>query len=180
MILTAAMVGCAGEFEPEVALSQIGAQSEFGKPLYAPLHLGREILTGENHTNPDKYINAKYAVLLQAGLVGYNIKEKNSWRTLVELTLTEKANSMVDKARTDDFQAQSGENDIFYVAVCDLKPQSIIALDTIAADTIKMHYVIAEHGITPFGTFLGFEDNRTHNHNRTFARSTFSWDLLPL
>lgn len=174
------LASCAGEFDSQTGLNDIASQSEFVTPLYAQLHLGREILTGDNHTSPDAYIKAKYAVLLDAGLINYTIKEKNSWRTLVELSLTDAATTMTDKARTAQFQAESGENDIFYVAVCNLRPQTVLSVDTVAKDTMRLCYQIAERDITPFGRYLDFEDGRTHNHSRNFVKSTFSWALTPV
>lgn len=180
LVCGALLTACAGDFDTEKAIADIRSQSEFSHPLYAPLHLGLEVLTGENHINPDAYIKGKYATLLDAGLLAYNIKAKNSWRTLVELSLTEQASEMLDKVRTDDFQKHQGENDIFYVAVCNLKPENVLLVDTIAADTMSVKYQIVERDITPFGRYMGFEDGRVHNHNRQFVRSTFAWTLLAL
>lgn len=174
------LVGCAGNFEAETGLAQIASQGEFAHPLYAPLHLGREVLTGANHTDPKGYMDGKFRTLLDAGLIKYEIKEKNSWRTLVELSLTDKASKLVDGDRTAKFQREQGEDDMFYVAVCSLVPQTIVGVDTLCSDTMCIRYNIEERDITPFGAFLGFQDGRTHAHKRTFARSTFGWNLLPL
>lgn len=174
------LTSCAGEFTPEEALVTIASQSEFTDSFCAPLHIGREVLTAENHKDPKAYVESKYGVLVRAGLVKAEIGEKNSWRTVINVTLTDEGRKMVNQKRTDEHCKVTGEDHVFYVAACRLAPEKMIKVDTVSSDTLRIDYLIVERDITPFGEFLGFVDGRSHPHQRTFAKGTFSWDLQKL
>lgn len=174
------LVGCAGEFSSDEALSTIASQNEFTESFCAPLHIGREVLTAENHKDPKAYVDGKYGSLIRAGLLKVDIGEKNSWRTVIDVTLSDEGRKMVNTKRTEKHMELTGEDHVFYVAVCRLAPEKMISVDTVSADTMSLQYAIFERDITPFGEFLGFVDGRTHNHKRTFAKGAFSWELQKL
>lgn len=174
------LTSCAGDFSPQHALNTIAGQTEFENSFCAPLHIGREVLTAEAHKSPNEYIMNKYGNLVKAGLIKVDVGEKNSWRTVINVTLTEGGRAMVNHTRTDKHFEATGEDHVFYVAVCDLVPEKAATVDTVSIDTVGLNYTIIERNITPFGSFLGFVDGRSHNHKRLFVRKTFSWDLLPV
>lgn len=171
---------CAGEFTTDNALSTIKSQDEFNTIFCAPIHIGNEVLTGENYTNPKRFVEQKYGKLVKAGLVTAQIGEKNSWRTLLNIILTEDGEELLNSERTEAHRKTSKEKDIFFVGVCSLMPTKITRVDTLAQDTIQVTYTIIEHEITPFGEFLGFTDGDSHTHKRKFTKGTFSWDLVPM
>lgn len=174
------LVGCAGEFSSDEAVQTIASRSEFKESFCAPLHIGHEVLTAENHKDPKGYVDSKYGKLITAGLIRAEIGEKNSWRTVINVQLTDQGRKMVNLARTDEHMEVTGEDHVFYVAVCRLSPETVTKIDTVSSDTMSVNYLIVERDITPFGEFLGFVDGRSHSHSRTFTKGTFSWDLIPL
>ena len=57
MILTLGaglLTSCNRELTPEKALTIIQEQDEFQMPYYAPMRIGEQVLTGDNHKNPDQ------------------------------------------------------------------------------------------------------------------------------
>ncbi|MEG1036769.1 MAG: hypothetical protein RSE22_00245 [Mucinivorans sp.] len=166
------LVGCAGEMTSQKAHEMIAAQSEFNTPFYAPLHLSPQVLTGENHTDPNAFVNAKYGKLISAGVIEAKLGASNSWRTLLKLQMTAKGDTLVNKERTLD--------DMYYVAVCRMTVDSILSLTPLGGDTVLCHYRIGQADLTPFGHYLGFTAEQTHLHDRKFVRSTFSWQLVPI
>lgn len=166
------LASCAGELSRDEALKIIADQDEFQMPVYAPLHLAPEVLTGENQKEPQKYIDNKFGQLIDQGLIVARLGGSNSWRTILTMELTEKGRAMDDPSRTED--------DMFYVQTCKAVADSIIELTTLGKDTILCHYQITQRNITPFGEYLGFAEGRTHKHERKFVKGTFSWTLLPI
>lgn len=167
------LVGCAGELTNEKAAEAIGAQSEFSEPFCAPLHLAPLVLTGENHADPNVYLQSKFGALVDAGLVETQLGGKNSWRTMLRVNLTDKGRELCDQKRTQD--------DMFYVQVCGLRVDSILSLQSIGAgDTVLCRYRIVQQNLTPFGVHLGFMEGKQHVHERKFVQGTFGWDLLPI
>ncbi len=171
--------GCAGEFDAAEGLSQIQGLEEFNEPFSAPFKAGAEILTDKWFENPQSYLEEKYSLLTQAGLIEAAIGEKNSWRALVSVKLTQKGEEMLDVERTEIHEKSGAEDDKIFVHVCDLRPEKIVKITPIGTDTVEMTYTIVEKNLTPFGEYLGFAQGREHTHTRRFVKGTFSWDLLP-
>ncbi len=177
---TLLLSSCAGEFSADDALETIQKQNEFNVAFCAPLHIGREVLTGDNYKDPKAFVEARYGELVKAGLLTAQIGEKNSWRTIVDVVLTDEGKKMMNVERTAEYQKAVNEDDIFYVAVCKLTPQSVIKVDTLPGDTMQLTYTIVEHSLTPFGKFLGFEEGKRHTHSRKFTKGTWGWELVAI
>lgn len=169
LILTA----CAGELTREKAAEAIASQTEFQTPIYAPMHFATHVLTGENHTDPKAYIRSKYGVLIDQGLLVAKLGASNSWRTILNIELTDKGLEMEDADRRVD--------DMLYMQACRMAVDSVLLLEPVGSgDTILCRYQISQRELTPFGTHLGFTEGRTHLHERRFVKGTFSWELVPM
>lgn len=177
---TLLLSSCAGAFSTDDALATIRAQEEFNTLFCAPIHIGNEVLTGENYKDPKGFVKQKYGKLVDKGLVTAQIGEKNSWRTLLNVMLTKEGEELLNTERTNAHQQSTKEDNIFFVGVCNLAPTKITKVDTLARDTIQVTYTITESDITPFGEFLGFTKGDTHTHKRKFTKGAFSWDLVPI
>ena len=66
------MVSCSKELAPEEALINIVEQPEFQVPYFAPIRVGEQVLTGDNHKNSDEYIR-KHRDLLGVSLDFYSL-----------------------------------------------------------------------------------------------------------
>ncbi len=172
--------GCAGEFDSAEGLAEIQGLSEFNEPFSAPFKAGAEVLTDKWHENPQEYLKKEYSLLTQEGLIEAAIGEKNSWRTLVAVKLTPKGEEFLNEERSEVHNNSGAQDKVLYVAVCDLVPTKVVNIKPVGEDTVEMTYTIVEQNLTPFGTFLGFENGREHTHTRRFAKGTFSWDLVPM
>lgn len=169
LVLTA----CTGELTREKAAEAIASQTEFQTPIHAPMHFATHVLTGENHTDPKAYIRSKYGVLIDEGLLVAKLGASNSWRTILNIELTDKGLEMEDKARRVD--------DMLYMQACRMVVDSVLSLETVGnGDTVLCRYRISQRELTPFGTHLGFTEGRTHLHERQFVKGTFSWELVPI
>lgn len=166
------LASCAGELSRDEALGIIADQDEFQMPIYAPLHLAPEVLTGENQKEPQRYIDRKFGNLINQGLVVAKLGGSNSWRTILSVELTDKGRELDDPKRTED--------DMFYVQACNAVADSILEFKTISKDTVLCRYRIVQRKITPFGEHLGFVEGRTHLHERKFIKGTLSWALAPM
>lgn len=168
------MVGCKDSKSPtsEEALAYIQQAPEFNTTFFAPINIGVEILTSPENANPQKYIAEKYDNLIKAKLIEVEVVKKNSWRTVIESSLTAQAKKLEDGRRATDEKK--------YVAACTLKPVRVVDVDTIAADSIVYNYEFAETQITPFGKFLGFSDQKTHNAKAIAVRKDKKWQFTPL
>ncbi len=173
-------VGCAGEFSSSDALYAIGTEPEFEEYYYAPLHIGKEVLTADNFKDPKAFIAKKYGSLIEAGLVKAVEVGRNSWRVVLRVELTEKGEQMADMGRSGEYHKRTGRDDVYYVAVCNLVPEQVVNVELIGRDTARVEYTIVQRAITPFGKFLGFSEGVEYNHSREFTRGSFGWDLMPL
>lgn len=171
---------CAGEFSSDDALATIASEEEFEVAFCAPLHIGKEILTGDNYKDPKGYVERKYGELVRSGLVAAKIGEANSWRILVEVVLTEEGEKLLNRERTEAYQRESGIDDVFFVAVCNLVPEAPVEVKNLGGGDVQLDYRIVERDVTPFGKFLGYEDGKSYSHSRSFERGTFGWNLLPI
>lgn len=174
LLISLLLTSCAGPLTKEKATEQLSASSEFSTPFYAPLHIGKQILTADNHDNPQSFIKDKYGLLIDAELLEVKIEKSNSWRTTIHIGLTEKGRAMSDTRRADDEHV--------YVEVCRLMISSIDTLKPISQDgkVVECGFRFQEDNITPFGQHLGFQQGRTHSTKRTLVRSSGSWDIIKL
>ena len=162
------LASCSKELTPEEALKQIAAQDEFQMPYYAPMRIGEQVLTGDNHKNSGQYIRKHYGSLMDAGLVEVKTADRNSWRTVIDVQLTPKGRAMSDGRRTTKREA--------YVQVCRMVPVQIEELRTVSEDNvIECSYLFEERDITPFGTYKGFQQGRSYKDKRTFVRARGKW-----
>ncbi len=180
LLVAFSLSSCAGEFSVSDALATIASEDEFEVAFCAPLHIGREVLTGENFKDPKRYVERKYGELVRSGLVVAKIGEANSWRILVEVVLTEEGEKMLNRERTEAYQRESGIDDVFFVAVCNLVPEQPATVRDLGDSEVEMDYLIVEREVTPFGEFLGYADGRSHPHSRIFKRGSFSWNLVAM
>lgn len=155
LLLAVVLWSCGGEITKEDALSRVSSLAEYQTSFYAPMHVGRQVLTGENHKNSKGYIAKKYGSLVEQGLLEVEVKEDNAWRTVVELSVSEKGKGYLDPRRSDADHA--------YVAVCRVLPVQVDTLIVHSKDSVECKYVIQQSDITPFGEHLGFEDGLTYN-----------------
>lgn len=162
------LVSCSRELTPEDALKQIVAQDEFQMPYYAPMRIGESVLTGDNHKNSQQYIRKHYGPLIDAGLVEVKNADRNTWRTVIDVQLTDKGKAMSDGRRTTEKEA--------YVQVCNMVPVKIEEFRTVSeGNVIECTYWFEERDITPFGAYKGFQAGRSYKDKRTFVRSRGSW-----
>ncbi len=182
MAVGVTLVGCAGEFSPEKALLKIQKEPEFTTTYSAPIELGRQILTGDHHKNTQKFLKNQYGAIIDTEMVEVKTVEANSWRTVIEFSLSEKGLKLFDKNRTQSHTGQGGEEnkDIYYVAVCQLVPEQVLGYTQPSPETAKVTISVVERGITPFGTHLGFTDGRSYEIERTFTKGMFGWNLDPM
>lgn len=169
-LLCSVTVSCSKELTEKDALDKITAQEEFQNPYYAPMRVGEMVLTGNNYKNVDGYIQKHYGQLIQEGLLSVEQADRNSWRTVIDIQLTEKGLAMSDKRRGDQQKA--------YVAVCQMVPVKIDELRIVTEDkVIECSYTFEEQDITPFGKFLKFQEGRSYTDTRTFVRARGSWHV---
>lgn len=164
------MVSCSKELTPEEALISIVEQPEFQVPYFAPIRVGEQVLTGDNHKNSDEYIRKHYGSLIDAGLLEVKQSDRNTWRTVIDVQLTQKGLAMSDKRRATDDEA--------YVQVCRMVPVRIEEFRTVTENkVIECTYVFEERDITPFGEYKGFQQGRSYKDRRTFVRARGSWHV---
>lgn len=164
------LTSCNRELTPEKALTLIQEQEEFQMPYYAPMRIGEQVLTGENHKNPDPYIRKHYGTLIDAGLIEVKKTDSNSWRTVIDVQLTAKGRAMCDDRRTTEREA--------YVQVCRMVPVRIEEFRTVTEGrVVECTYRFEEQEITPFGTCQGFTQGRSYKDKRTLVRARGSWHV---
>lgn len=166
-----ALVSCADkELTPEYAFERIAERGEFRMPYYAPMRVGEQVLTRENHETYQQYIRKHYGALIDAGLVEVRATDRNSWRTVIDVRLTSKGEAMTDPRRTTPKEA--------YVQVCRMVPVRIEELRTVAeGEVVECAYLFEEREISPFGRFLGFQQGRTYPDKCTFVRTRRAWNI---
>ncbi|MDE6500022.1 MAG: hypothetical protein K2K83_04880 [Rikenella sp.] len=164
------LVACSRELTPEYAFRQISEQGEFRMPYYAPMRIGEQVLTGENHKQSQQYVRKQFGSLIDAGLVEVKTTDRNMWRTVIDVQLTEKGRAMSDPRRAKDKEA--------YVQVCRMVPVRIEEFRTVAeGKVVECSYCFEEQDITPFGHYKGFKQGRSYKDKRTFVRSRGSWQI---
>lgn len=154
-LISVTLFGCSKTVTNESALEKLQSLPQYQSYYYAPIHIGRAVLTGEHHTNPEKYIASKYGKLIDKGLITVTVNEKNSWRTAIDISLTDVAKGMCDSRRSDDEHV--------FMAVCKVVP---IAIDTViqhTKDSVECHYVVQQSEVTDFGEFLGYQNGKTYS-----------------
>lgn len=156
------LVACAQPLTPETALERLRALPEYQTMFFAPFHIGRVVLTSENHVGADKYISEKYGKLIADGLLTVEKKDKNAWRTVLQVSLTEAGMALCDPRRTDEEHA--------FVAVCRVAPMAVDTLMPVGEDSVMCKYQIQQREVTPFGLFLGFEEGKTFKTKITLPR----------
>lgn len=163
-------VACSSELTQESALKQLQELPEFQQPFYAPFHIGREVLSGDDHKQADQYIRNHLGKMIDAQVVQCKAIDKNSWRTVIEITLSEKGRSLSDPNRSTSNQC--------YVQVCKVTPNQVTAIREIEpGKKMEVDYTFIESDITPFGEHLEFKDGRTHKDTRVFEKSGFDWNI---
>lgn len=168
--LTISLFSCKNSApQPEVMLQDIKKSEYFSSPFYAPMSIGRHILTESDHKNPSNYIKTNFGELIELGLLDAKVVEKNSWRTILDIKLTEQGAKFSDPRRSNHEQA--------YIMVCDICPTTINRVDTLgmANDTIIYHYTINQSNITPFGKKLGFEDGKIISAKASSVYKSGKW-----
>lgn len=163
-------VGCKSELTKERAMEAIVACEEFQTPFYAPFHTGSEVLSGDKFKQSDKYIDEHLGKLIAAGLVSAKVKGSNSWRSVLEISLTEKGLQMTDTSRSD--------NNSKYVKACNVTVVSVDSIRTITPEQVmEVDFTFKEQDVTPFGEHLGLSNGRTHKDSRRFVRDGMSWKI---
>lgn len=165
------LVSCADrELTPEYAFERIAERGEFRMPYYAPMRVGEQVLTRDNHETYQQYIRKHYGALIDAGLVEVRAADRNSWRTVIDVRLTPKGEAMTDPRRKTPKEA--------YVQVCRMVPVRIEGLRTVAeGEVVECAYLFEEREISPFGRFLGFQQGRTYSDKCTFVRTRRTWNI---
>lgn len=164
------LTSCSRELTPEAALEQIAAQAEFRMPYYAPMRIGEVVLTGDNHKDAQGYIRKHYGMLIDAGLAEVAVADRNTWRTVIDVQLSEKGRTMADGKRSSEREA--------YVPVCRMVPVRIDELRTLSeGEIVECAYTFEERDITPFGVCKGFQPGRAYKDTRTFVRARGSWHV---
>lgn len=148
-------LSCAQEVTKENALEILQSKPTYNTFYFAPFHIGKAVLTGDNHKNPQAHITQKYGKLIDKGLVTVTITGTNSWRTSIMIKLTELGEKMCDQRRSDAEHA--------FVAVCKLKPIAIDTIIKVSTDSTECKYKIEQRDVTDFGEFLGYENGKVYN-----------------
>lgn len=166
------LFSCNKELTQESALTQLQELPEFQTPFYAPFHIGREVLSGKDHENPQAYISQHLGKLTEAGLLQAKISDKNSWRTVLDIELTEAGIALTDPKRKT-------ENGV-YVQVCRVTPIEVTEMRVVEPDKkVEVDYLFAEGDVTPFGEHLEFGNGKKHKDTRTFIRKGLGWVVEP-
>ncbi|MEG2755840.1 MAG: hypothetical protein RR931_04450 [Mucinivorans sp.] len=155
------LTACSEPMTKEDALAQLASQPEYNSYFYAPMEIGRTVLSGDDHKKSNEFIKSHYGPLTSQGLVEVELRGKNSWRTVIFVSLSPKGEQMSDPRRADSTHC--------YVAVCRLKP---VAVDSLVAkgDSTLCLYTIEQSELTPFGIHLGFKD-KTQYHLQTMLKN---------
>ncbi|MFI3287446.1 MAG: hypothetical protein R3Y61_03120 [Rikenellaceae bacterium] len=178
VVFSAVLWGCAGEFSEDEALYKLQGLEEFTEYFSAPLHIGDEILTEANHSEPMGYALGKYGVLVDEGLLEVEVGKANSWRTVLRVSLSDEGRRYYNEQRTESYRALSGADDVYFVEVCHLVPERVVSVRALDEDRVEVDYIIVERDITPFGEFLEYSAGNEHTHSRTFERGIFGWNLV--
>ncbi len=178
VISSAVLWGCAGEFSQDEALYELQGLEEFTEYFSAPLHIGDEILTEGNHSDPMGYASGKYGVLVDEGLLEVEVGKANSWRTVLRVSLSDKGKGYYNEQRTSSYRALAGAEDVYFVEVCRLVPERVVSVRVLGDDRVEVDYVIVERDVTSFGEFLGYRVGNEHAHSRVFERGVFGWSLV--
>ena len=108
------------------------------------------------------------AVSTIAGLLEVKQSDRNTWRTVIDVQLTQKGLAMSDKRRATDEEA--------FVQVCRMVPVRIEEFRTVTENkVIECTYVFEERDITPIGEYKGFQKGRSNKDRRTFVSARGSW-----
>lgn len=167
-IVSVSLSSCSKELTHKAALSELAALPEFQKPYYAPMRVGELVLTGTNHKDTPGYIRTHYGLLIGAQLLTVQEIDRNSWRSVIDIQLTDKGLERSDPRRRSEKEA--------YVEVCRMVPVRIDTLRVLSPDQIiECDYTFQEQRITPFGVFRGFEQGREYQDTRIFIRARGSW-----
>lgn len=157
----------------EQMLETLKSSQYFTASFFAPMEIGRQVLTEDDHKDPKSYIDSKYKSLLEADLIKVETVEKNAWRTVISTSITENGKQYIDPRRSGDQHA--------YVMVCNLAPKEIMKVDTLGAegDTIIYSYRFVEIDVTPFGELLGYQNDKQHLGKAIAVRSKKGWQTKP-
>ncbi|MFI3294693.1 MAG: hypothetical protein R3Y19_01590 [Rikenellaceae bacterium] len=145
---------CGSDRTPDGVLGQLREMPEHRFMYYAPLHIGRCVLTGDDHLNSQAYIASHYGDLVDQGLLEVSQHEKNAWRTVINISLTEQGKGLLDANRSDEEHA--------FVAVCQLVPDSVLTIGELTIDTLICKYIATIQNVTPFGEFMNFETGKEY------------------
>ncbi len=168
LIALGSLISCSKELTHKAALSEIASLPDFQKPYYAPMRIGEVVLTGANHQDTEAYIRTNYGILIGAELLTVREIERNSWRSVIDIQLTQRGLERSDPQRGNQKEA--------YVEVCRMVPIRVDSLRVLSqGQIIECDYTFAEQEITPFGVFRGFEQGREYKDTRTFVRARGSW-----
>lgn len=154
LTITILLFSCTATVTKEGAIEKLQALPAYNCYYYAPLHIGKAVLTGENHQNPEKYIAEKYGKLIDKGLIEVSINGSNAWRTSITISLTDAGASMSDPRRSDKEHA--------FVAVCKVRPTVIDTIITHSKDSVECKYHVEQQDITEFGEFLGYQNGKSY------------------
>jgi len=151
LLIFAGLVSC-GPMTKEDAMEQIRNKSVYSSFFYAPLHIGRQVVTLDPGVTLSDFIKERYGTLQDAGLVEIEILKESSWRNVFCVKLTEKGMKLSDARRSDEEHV--------FVPVCRIQPVVIDTLIPLDGGDMECRYVIEQNEITPFGVFLGFEKGK--------------------
>ena len=166
------LFGCSSQLSGEDAIKLLRQSSAFTTPFFAPINVGQQVLTAENHKDPERFIREKYGRLVDAGLVQVDISESNSWRSVMSVNLTPAGFKMADMRRSD--------HDHIYVMVCTFEVDSVFNIEQVGKEkTVIVQCCFHDTKVTPFGQFLGFSEGNTYQIPFAFVRSRGIWRLAP-
>ncbi len=147
------MISCGGgEITSDRMLDRLRELPEHSTTYFYPLPIGEQMLTGDDHTKSNEYIQNKYGKLIEAGLVNVEIVQKNAWRTLINVSLSEAGLALSDASRSDSVYA--------YVAACKIVPDTVYSVREVTLDTIECNYGSSLQEVTPFGEYLEFTQGK--------------------
>lgn len=154
LMLLSVLTAC-GPMTKEDALDELSEKEVYNQYFFAPIHIGKQVAALDEGVSLDSYIEEHYGLLQSAGLIEIEILTRSSWRNVYSVSLTDKGKELCDKDKSDDEHA--------FVAVFKVVPVSVDTLIPLEDGRVECKYVIEQRDLTPFGTFLEFEQGRKYH-----------------
>ena len=143
-------------------MEYINLLPEYQTPFYAPVAIGKVIISGEDNDKAEAVMQERFKKLIAADMVEVKKESSNAWRTVFNVSLTSNAQNICDTRRTND--------EFAYMPVCTMKPVRLISTEANSDSTVLCKFVIEQQNITIFGDHLGFKPLVEHEMSHLFVK----------